>query len=600
MSNNSTEGLAVNAVKNSLLQTEGILSPYINENDKEPSWDGFVYLYKDKSEKKSGFIGRVPVQVKGHIVKYKSDKKIPERISGLADIADLQNYLRSGGAIYFVVQINSLNKADSRIFYDTLTPVKLKRYIEGAKSKGKKAIKLNAFPSENNKKIEIFRNFQEDNKKQSSFSTSELLTINDINKTAELTSFAFSVISCGNPQNMESLYQSICDNEVYLYANIKNSSVPHPFDFILKSVSIHEEENCIISVQGQEYYGSFTRIRKPEHTVIKIGNSVSIIIDKDKNAIVEIEFTTSLRKRAIDLSFVLAANKAGRFYIDDNKLDFAIPRKVDLKEQENSLDFYLKTIKLLDVLNVIIDLDIKELNESCVRNIDILYRAIVEKETVKDLKIDSSKVLNFRLGKVLLKFFVTKNENDYTIHDFFNSNNILRYFDLEDKEFVSSVFSVLKKEDYLKISNINYDAIAPSYKLLVDNDNFSFEQANLDMLEILLAFDESKNPRLLKVAKEMANWLLEVNNGLHFEIKRINYLQIIKREQELNMGEKQQLLEITESSTATEEIKVAAYLLLDNQDAAEIHFEKLDANRQNELRGYPIYNFWKKFRVANE
>ena len=38
---------------------------FINDNDKEPSWDGFVYTYKNQSLKVEDIEYRVPVQVKG-------------------------------------------------------------------------------------------------------------------------------------------------------------------------------------------------------------------------------------------------------------------------------------------------------------------------------------------------------------------------------------------------------------------------------------------------------------------------------------------------------------------------------------------------------
>ena len=44
------ETLAVNAVKDSIITTD-FLEQYIAENDKEPSWDGFVYIYMETRKK---------------------------------------------------------------------------------------------------------------------------------------------------------------------------------------------------------------------------------------------------------------------------------------------------------------------------------------------------------------------------------------------------------------------------------------------------------------------------------------------------------------------------------------------------------------------
>lgn len=51
LNSKSIETLSVNAVKNSIVTSE-FLDQFIADNDKEPSWDGFVYIYGDKSKKK--------------------------------------------------------------------------------------------------------------------------------------------------------------------------------------------------------------------------------------------------------------------------------------------------------------------------------------------------------------------------------------------------------------------------------------------------------------------------------------------------------------------------------------------------------------------
>ena len=63
----SIEKFAVNAVED-IVNSSDHLSSFIADNDKEPSWDGNVEVYRraaDKHAKKDLFL-RVPVQVKGH------------------------------------------------------------------------------------------------------------------------------------------------------------------------------------------------------------------------------------------------------------------------------------------------------------------------------------------------------------------------------------------------------------------------------------------------------------------------------------------------------------------------------------------------------
>lgn len=43
------EKLATAAVDASISKTD-VLSPYINDGDKEPSWDGSIYIFQNKEE----------------------------------------------------------------------------------------------------------------------------------------------------------------------------------------------------------------------------------------------------------------------------------------------------------------------------------------------------------------------------------------------------------------------------------------------------------------------------------------------------------------------------------------------------------------------
>lgn len=68
MNSNRIESLAVNAVEDYFTKIEQI-NPTIPVGDKEPSWDGFLYLYSDDSMKKDSLIWLIPIHVKGKQVK---------------------------------------------------------------------------------------------------------------------------------------------------------------------------------------------------------------------------------------------------------------------------------------------------------------------------------------------------------------------------------------------------------------------------------------------------------------------------------------------------------------------------------------------------
>ena len=74
----------------------------------------------------------------------------------------------------------------------------------------------------------------------------------------------------------------------------------------------------------------------------------------------------------------------------------------------------------------------------------------------------------------------------------------------------------------------------------------------------------------------------------------LNALQIAKRKRELTKEEQKKAFTIAEDTNQGEDMRTGAYLLLDNQLAAEAHFAKIPEKDQEGFRTFPIYRFWKK------
>lgn len=66
MNSNAIEKIAVSKLNSPIARCE-LLRPEISENDKTPSFDGYIELYSKPGNKKSDFLGKCPVQVKGQI-----------------------------------------------------------------------------------------------------------------------------------------------------------------------------------------------------------------------------------------------------------------------------------------------------------------------------------------------------------------------------------------------------------------------------------------------------------------------------------------------------------------------------------------------------
>lgn len=600
MDNKAIENLAVNTVKDSIVVCD-YLDQYISDNDKEPSFDGYIDIYNNKNKKKSEFEGRVPVQVKGKLVSSLSRNEITYPI----EIVDLKNYLNVGGAIYFVVYLNTNNTDERKIYYVALSPVKLKKILLDNKNKKTKSIGLKGFPYENLKKSDILLNFYEDSVRQKSFVNTKPLFIEDLRKEGNLTKWTIPFRGFGK---MTDPIKALFENEVYLYAEIKGSSILHPIDDF--SVLIETKESVVkeIIVDGIKFYDEFTRTRTASSLKITIGGSFSIQINEKDNA-TKLQYTNSsmLRQRVKDLDFNLRVIKAKEFYIGDQKISVLIPDKelenLDLVAQEGNLKYYQKMIKVLDVLNVSEDLNLDEMKGDDIRGGNDLIIAFVDGKPVPNLNKNLPSIVRTKIANINLLLSFKKCDLDectYIVSDFFHSELIFSYKHKKSIRLITSCFSVLTQEDYKMISNINYEEILPSFQKLLNLNERIFEPANINLLKMLLAYDHSdcKNEKLFKAAKDLAEWIMnEDKNILPHEVNLLNYLQVICRERELHKVEIAQLIHITESQAIKEECKVGAYLLLGNQIAAEIHFEKVDKKQKKLIKESPIYYFWNKKKL---
>lgn len=122
----NSEMLGLSYLQIALGKTDHLVA-HINSNDKEPSWDGDVEVYRKAGHvhAKADLILKVPVQVKGHCKPNLKKKSIKYSIQ----YADLKNYLAIGGTIFFVIYINdSGDKA--AIYYADLLPYDLKKHLK--------------------------------------------------------------------------------------------------------------------------------------------------------------------------------------------------------------------------------------------------------------------------------------------------------------------------------------------------------------------------------------------------------------------------------------------------------------------------------------
>lgn len=595
MNTKAIETLSVNAVEDSIAMSD-FLEPFIADNDKEPSWDGDVYIYECNIHKKENLKGRLSVQVKGKECIDFSQEEISYPLSTV----DLKNYLYDGGSILFVVYIGG-GGLTRKIYYIELPPIKLRFILSTVKEQKTKTLKLKEFPTDNNKKATIFLNCLQNCQKQASFTDAKLLSLDELDKLGLLEGITVPVSAVG----VNDLQHALFTNEVYIYANIKGSAIPQPLELIPQNLLTNQNQNSIITVENNVYYTKIQVIKTAGNTTYKFGESFTISFgDGDKLCKINYKNSTKVRILARDLDFMLSYIEYGYFKINGKKLPFdkdgANFSDFNIEEQKQHLVFAKNAVKALDILNCKKDVDLHEFGIEDWHNLEHLITAFVDKLPVAKLKPDLIPIIKLNVGTlsfVLCLQACERDKNTYNIYDFFKTEMSLEYEGVNREKLPISQYSILHAADFLTVNNIRFDILLPSFQKTQKHYD-TYNRANWFLLELLIAFDKSDGRRkeILKTAHEFADWILyEANEDeLPYHVKKLNYLQVIKRERALNVSELAELYSMVECSSTGEEMLVGAYLLLGQQKAAEIHFDKLTLEMQDSFKSYPLYHFWMK------
>lgn len=593
MDKKAIETLSVNAVRDSIVVSD-FLDQFIADNDKEPSWDGYVYIYSDKSKKKDKLKGRLPVQIKGT----ENNDFSKDEISFSVSTVDLNNYLNDGGIVFFVVYIGH-NGLTNKIYYSELTPIKLRIYLEEAKGQKSKRIKLKKFPTDPKEKAIIFFQCLKNCQCQASFSNSHLLSLEELEKQGVLEGITvpFSTVKGLDPKT------AFFKNEVYIYANVKGSAIPQPLEIIPQNIMTKEEKDATITVGDRLFYTTVSVIQDAETVTKVIGESFSIKSNKNDGRY-KINYKNSKKMRILakDLDFMISCIEAGCFQWDGLELplnfkdaDFS---NFNVEEEKTRLKNIKKIVSLLDLLGCKKDLEIDSLIDKDWKNLDCLVKALIDKEPIQHLRTDLPSITCIKIGKLkFILYFQKVNSKDdtYNIFDFFKTDISLIYDNGSGEKLPISQYVILHADDFLNLDNIRYDVLLPSFQKTKQYKE-TVIWANAFLLELLKAFDKDNSKKdILSTARAFSNWILESSDEvLPYDLKILNKLQIEKRNRVLTKDEEKELLQIIEDPKTSEDIMVGAYLLLDQQAAAELHFERLETPLKENFKTYPIFHFWKK------
>ena len=586
MSKNSTkiEQAAVNCITDAFFKSKR-LTPYIPTNDKEPVWDGHIYIKHGNN----GY-SRIPTQVKG-----KSVKKLPKKTTFSVKIVNLENYKRDGGVVYFVVFITEGKRFP---YFKFLAPIDIKRIIKNAKGKSETAITLVPLGTVEGDLENQFIQFYYDCKKQTSTASSEILSMED----ALQKGYSISYQVHGIDDELEA-FRYATSLFTYLYANIENSGVktlypigdqPYKLFFL---PYIKKDVTC----EGKKFFSEFQDGRNGERREIYIDNFLRMvrIKEQDKGKLEINLCQTNLERFFNQLSFVYAVSQAGNFWIGDEQVKIDKIDKSELADIESQYKFWEKVIATLHLLNVNISkIDISSFEDKDFRDLDMLRRAILDGEEIGQTK-DVSGVTTVQIGPYRILVLVEKQKSGkYKITDFFKIREGKVFaVDKGDghKSIVSFYSAVFQRDDLATLINIDYDNFIKAYEDAAQFNRAISEQSNQDVLCLINAYDkaENKDERLLEYALKLTDWIsnLPETDEVLF-VYRLNKMQILKRMGAITEQERSELIDISESNIPAFG-KWAANLLLEDYERANLFWEKMSEEERKIYKHYPIFLFQK-------
>ncbi len=579
-----TEIIGTTAVKNVIAKTDYAES-YINDKEKEPTWDGSIYLYSKPGDKhnKADLICRVPVQIKG----CKKSKINRTSIKYSVERSDLSNFLKDGGAIFFVVYFNK-NGTEEKIYYKLFLPYDLITLLDRDPKCKSCSVEFKPFPDDPMEITNILNFFAIHKEKQAAIrSKDQLISLEKLTKKEKVSKINFTLTShqpIGNP------ILFMFTHETYLYA-ITPAGFNIPIGHLKKLLAAQETRNMSISIGDKVYYNNCKIQYEKDCIRFLIGKSTTITSYNNENKMsFNFKFRGSLSERILDGEFFLDLMDKRGLLANGIFLPFVPTDSDNFKRDDfcKKIKIYKEAQQVLQFHDVHEELNMDNLSDTDSRMLSLLVDAYNGNEV---RLADIGQPFGFiNVGNLKILISAKKNEETglFQIFNFYESMFRLFIKDEHEKMHIVPLPLGLRKEDMVNCSNFSKEKIIREFAEVQYNPITS-ESITLWLLELLKAYDMSKKSCLLEIAHSIVQLIKQNDMHIDKHTVRLNELQIIKRERILNVDEKAELYKIISDAKDNIEIQIGAYILLGEADEAKKLLNSLPEERQQLFREYPIY-----------
>ena len=584
------EESATTALKAALLRCP-ILDSYIDSNDKTPSWDGTVFVYKSEKTKKEIRAGRIPIQIKG------SEKVIVSDTATFScSVADLNNYYKDGGCVFFLISVD-LSSGNSRIFYKTLLVVDLDKIIKGAGKQKTSTIHLNLFPTAANEISSIFMEFTDNAHKQMGFIGKDIPTFESLEASgAEITSLTFTASGIG--LTLDEIPKFLSTHDFYLYAKVKGLDVDVPIDKVTNAI-ISKPVDGEVRIKDRCFFSAYRVVYENGNPIIRIGKGISVALKAEKNRItVHTDRPDTLSDFIIEADFFIELVEQGELTLNGVTIPLNGASLSDLQERKKTLEYCKDVKKMLDYLGVTEELLLNDLSENDEKNLRNFTGAVLYNRKIGFPNMEQDQFYGaFKIANLVIWIWAKRQSDGmYSIDSFFKLHQIALFTDDDvdlKKPIQTSQFVLFDKKGLVHISNMDYELVYSDISQTPPSPEYCMK-VNFLVLDMIGAYDEQAkhDEKLLNLAERICDWLKSIESMIDPEVLLLNKLQITKRRRTLSTSEIIELAKLTENSypPAT---RCGAYLLMDADEEAQKCFDELPLIAQEEFLKYPICHFGK-------
>lgn len=289
--------------------------------------------------------------------------------------------------------------------------------------------------------------------------------------------------------------------------------------------------------------------------------------------------------------FILALIQENGFQFNGKHFDLSAEEQEVQKLNEDSvaenLSYLEEVQRTLDTLGSTLGLKLDGLTEDDEKKIRYLVLATLHNQSLRFNEDIPSLAIYEVVNLHLLLGFEKLSDGSYKLHPF-DWQPLENSIDSDDGLQPTSFYTRLNTDNYIHISNLNYETAAES---VCSYDNVEhYHRANMTLLCMLSAYDETGREGLLEAASRIAAWLTTKPDD-DVAIAKINYYQCIKRKAQFSDDDKKNIMALIDENNNRNDILAGCYALLDNNEMAHHYLEAMEQEQRESFMQFPIMRF---------